>query len=147
MCRSRRRSGLLRGMTTSARRSRRRAAGSEPAAVVKVNDKWHAVETTVDPSYADGTGTTRQHSEGNVVVQGLPPYSEVEKLGGEIAASRKRLQAEADIAKYSDIVNNPPSDAQIKKNKQYLKNPALGESEKAKLRDTLPENGSRSRRS
>jgi len=117
-----------------------RMAGSEPAAVVKVNDKWHAVETTADPSYADGTGTTRQHSEGNVVVQGLPPYSEVEKLGGEIAASRKRLQAEADIAKYSDIVNNPPSDAQIEKNKQYLKNPALGESEKAKLRDTLPEN-------
>ena len=117
-----------------------RMAGTEPAAVVKVNDKWHAVETSTDPSYADGTGTTRQHSEGNVVIQGLPPYSEVKKLGSDIATSRDSLQAEKDIARYTQILNKPPSEAEIKKNREYLKNPKVSEAEKANLRDTLPEN-------
>jgi len=117
-----------------------RMAGTEPAAVVKINDKWHAVQTSADPSYADGAGTTRQHSEGNVVVQGLPPYSDVKKLGGEIAASRNRLQGEKDIARYNDILAKPLGDAEIQKNRERLKSPNLGESDKANLRDTLPEN-------
>src|SRR5262249_40884284 len=77
-----------------------RMAGPEPAAVVKINNKWHAVETSADPSYADGAGTTRQHTEGGIEIQGLPPYSEVEKQASKIAASRDRLQAEADIERY-----------------------------------------------
>jgi len=114
-----------------------RMAGTEPAAVVKINDKWHAVETNGDPTFADGT---REHAEGNTVVLGLPPYSEAEKLGGEIATSRKRLEAENNIERYSNIVNHPPDDAIIEKNRKYLKTGDLGEADKAKLRDTLPEN-------
>jgi hypothetical protein len=117
-----------------------RMAGTEPAAVVKVNDKWHAVETSADPSYADGTGATRQHSEGNVVVQGLPPYSDVKKLASEIATSRGRLQAETDIARYRNILDNPLSEAQIQKYRKDLKNPNLGESDKARISEMLPEN-------
>jgi hypothetical protein len=119
-----------------------RMAGTEPAAVVKINDKWHAVETSADPSYADGTGTTRQHSEGNAVVQGLPPYSEVKKLGSDIAASRDRLQAEKDISWYTHVLNTPLSEAQIKKDREYLNNPNVSKAEKANLSDTLPENRS-----
>jgi hypothetical protein len=119
-----------------------RMAGTEPAAVVKVNDKWHAVETSADPSYADGKGSTRQHSEANVVIQGLPPYSEVKKLEGEIGDKRKRLQAESDITRYTDILAKPSDEAEIQRNRGYLKNSNLGEADKAKLRDTLPENRS-----
>jgi hypothetical protein len=116
-----------------------RMAGTEPAAVVKINDKWHAVETSADPSYPDGAGTTRQHSEGNIVVQGLPPYSEVNKLAGQIAADRNRLQAEADIPKYTAILATHLTEPQITKNRELVKNPNLGESDKEKLRETLPE--------
>lgn len=118
-----------------------RMAGAEPAAVVKVNNKWHAVETSGDPSYADGAGTTRQHTEGNVVVQGLPPYSEVDKLATKIAASRDRLQAEVDISRYKGILDKPPlTDAEAKKNRGLLNSGNLGETDKAKLWETLPEN-------
>ena len=117
-----------------------RMAGTEPAAVIKVNDKWHAVETSADPSYADGKSSTRQHSEANVVIQGLPPYSGVKKLEGEIGDKRKHLQADSDIRRYSDILLKTWGEAEIQKNREYLKNPNLGEADKAKLRDTLPEN-------
>jgi hypothetical protein len=117
-----------------------RMAGTEPAAVVKINDKWHAVETSADPSYADGAGTTRQHSEGGIEVQGLPPYSDVQKQASKIAASRDRLQAEADIARYKDILDKPMGAAEAEKNRKILKSGVLGKSESAKLEEALPEN-------
>ena len=117
-----------------------RMSGIEPAAVVKINDKWHAVETSADPSYASDAGTTRQHSEGKVVVQGLPPYSEVEKLGKQIATERERLQAEPDIARYKGILDKPLSKAEADKNRELLKSGKLGKTDNAKLWETLPEN-------
>jgi len=119
-----------------------RMAGTEPAAVVKINDKWHAVETSADPIYASDAGTTRQHTEGNVVVQGLPPYSEVEKLGKQIATERDRLQAETDIARYKGIVDKPLSKAEADKNRELIKSGKLGATDNAKLKETLPENRS-----
>jgi len=99
------------------------------------------VETSADPSYADGAGATRQHNEGGVEVQGLPPYSDVQNQATKIAASRDRLQAEADIGRYKDILNKPPmSDAEAEKNRKILKSGVLGASESAKLEDALPEN-------
>ena len=44
------------------------------------------------------------------------------------------------IAKYTDILAKPSGDAEIQKNRERLKSPNLGESDKANLRDTLPEN-------
>jgi hypothetical protein len=74
------------------------------------------------------------------VVQGLPPYSDVKKLESEIATSRNRLLGEKDIARYTDILAKPLGNAEIQKNRERLKSPNLGESDKANLRDTLPEN-------
>ena len=116
-------------------------AGTEPAAVVKINGKWHAVETSGDPSYTDGSSKTRQHSEGNVVVQGLPPYSDVQKLATKIADSKDRLQAEADSGRYKSIVDKPPlGEAEAEKARALLKKGVLGETDAARLRETLPEN-------
>ena len=118
-----------------------RMAGTEPAAVVKIDGKWHAVETSGDPSHADGSGATRQHSEGNVAVQGLPPYSDVQKLATKIADSKDRLQAEADIGRYKSIMDKPPlGEAEAGKARALLKKGVLGETDAARLRETLPEN-------
>jgi hypothetical protein len=118
-----------------------RMAGTEPAAVVRINDKWHAVETSADPLYAGDSDTARQHSEGNVVVQGLPPYSEVEKLGKQIATERDRLQAEVDIARFKGILDKSPlGKAEADKNRELIKSGKLGEADNSRLRETLPEN-------
>jgi len=64
----------------------------------------------------------------------------VKKLESEIATSRNRLLGEKDIARYTDILAKPLGNAEIQKNRERLKSPNLGESDKANLRDTLPEN-------
>jgi len=73
-------------------------------------------------------------------VQGLPPYSDVQKQASKIAASRDRLQAEADIARYKDILDKPMGAAEAEKNRKILKSGVLGKSESAKLEEALPEN-------
>ena len=58
-----------------------------------------------------------------------------------IAASRDRLQAEVDISRYKGILDKPPmTDAEAKKNRDHLNGGNLGETNKAKLWETLPEN-------
>ena len=74
------------------------------------------------------------------MVQGLPPYSEVEKLGKQIATERERLQAEPDIARYKGILDKPLSKAEADKNRELLKSGKLGKTDNAKLWETLPEN-------
>jgi hypothetical protein len=68
-----------------------RLSHAEPAALVQVDGKWHAVQTTADAKYFDGKQETRTHTEGKLTVQGLPSHSEIVKARQEFVTTKKEL--------------------------------------------------------
>ena len=68
-----------------------RLAHAEPAAVVQMDGRWHAVETTAEARYKDGKDLTRIHTEGNVQIHGLAPFHEIETARKEVVSRKKQL--------------------------------------------------------
>ncbi len=68
-----------------------RLSHAEPAAVVQIDGRWHAVETTAEARYTDGKDLTRIHTEGNVQVRGLAPFHEIEAARKEVVSRKKQL--------------------------------------------------------
>ncbi|HMK23987.1 MAG TPA: hypothetical protein VK466_16755, partial [Terriglobales bacterium] len=70
-----------------------RMAHTDPAAVVRVNGKWHAVETSaqMEPTYYDGEDMTRIRNKGDITFEAMPSYADVKSARDQVASLHQQL--------------------------------------------------------